>query len=73
MHPPAHSPTPRQAPQGSPTATAPRQLPAPVGARLSRLPAYPGSVLLVTALNLALARHLPADVLALLRQHAGQG
>jgi predicted lipid carrier protein YhbT len=37
-----------------------------VGAVLSRLPAYPGSVLLVTALNLALARHLPADVLALL-------
>ncbi len=29
---------------------------------LSRLPAYPGSLLLVTALNLALARHLPADV-----------
>ena len=41
-------------------------VPAPVGALLSCLPAYPGSVLLVTALNLALARHLPADVLALL-------
>ena len=66
MHPPAHSPTPRHATQGSAGATAPRQLPAPVGALLSRLPAYPGSVLLVTALNLALARHLPADVLALL-------
>lgn len=66
MHPPAHSPTPRHATQGSTGAAAPRQLPAPVGALLSRLPAYPGSVLLVTALNLALARHLPADVLALL-------
>ena len=43
-----------------------RLVPPPVGAVLSRLPAYPGSVLLVTALNLALARHLPADVLALL-------
>lgn len=47
-----------------------RQLPAPVGAVLSRLPAYPGSVLLVTALNLALARHLPADVLALLKDRS---
>ncbi|WP_087748063.1 MULTISPECIES: ubiquinone anaerobic biosynthesis accessory factor UbiT [unclassified Acidovorax] len=37
-------------------------VPSPVGALLSRLPAYPGSLLLVTALNLALARHLPADV-----------
>ena len=37
-------------------------VPGPVGALLSRLPAYPGSLLLVTALNLALARHLPADV-----------
>ncbi|HTH08853.1 MAG TPA: sterol-binding protein, partial [Acidovorax sp.] len=34
----------------------PLQLPAPVGALLSRLPAYPGSMLLVAALNLALAR-----------------
>ncbi|MFZ3124303.1 MAG: hypothetical protein WA129_04140 [Acidovorax sp.] len=32
------------------------------GALLSHLPAYPGSLLLVTALNLALARHLPVDV-----------
>ena len=40
----------------------PRTVPAPVGAVLSRLPAYPGSLLLVAALNLALARHLPADV-----------
>jgi predicted lipid carrier protein YhbT len=37
-------------------------VPSPVGALLSRLPAYPGSLLLGTALNLALARHLPADV-----------
>ena len=59
MHPPAHSPTPRHATQGSAGATAPRQLPAPVGALLSRLPAYPGSVLLVTALNLALAPQPP--------------
>lgn len=42
-------------------------VPAPVGAVLSRLPAYPGSLLLVTALNLALARHLPADVKGLLQ------
>ena len=40
----------------------PLVVPAPVGAVLARLPAYPGSLLLVTALNLALARHLPADV-----------
>ena len=39
-----------------------RQVPPPVGALLARLPAYPGSMLLVTALNLALARHLPDDV-----------
>lgn len=45
----------------------PLRVPAPVGALLSRLPGYPGSVLLVTALNLALARHLPADVAQLLR------
>ena len=45
----------------------PLRVPAPVGALLARLPAYPGSVLLVTALNLALARHLPADVGKLLR------
>ncbi|PIF92457.1 putative lipid carrier protein YhbT [Acidovorax sp. 62] len=64
MYPPAH---PTAHPSSAKHHTArPRQLPAPVGAVLSRLPAYPGSVLLVTALNLALARHLPADVLALL-------
>ncbi|CAN7620638.1 SCP2 sterol-binding domain-containing protein [Acidovorax sp. LjRoot129] len=44
-----------------------RVLPSALGALLSRLPAYPGSILLVTALNLALARHLPADVGRLLQ------
>lgn len=44
------------------SATLPLLLPRPVGAVLARLPAWPGSVLLVTALNLALARHLPTDV-----------
>lgn len=42
-------------------------LPAPVGKVLSRLPAYPGSVLLVTALNTALAKELPVDVRPYLR------
>ncbi|MCF8156573.1 MAG: SCP2 sterol-binding domain-containing protein [Rhodoferax sp.] len=37
-------------------------LPDPVGAVLSRLPAYPGSFLLVSALNRVLAKQLPADV-----------
>ena len=37
-------------------------LPRPVGAVLGRLPAWPGSLLLVTALNAALARQLPQDV-----------
>lgn len=38
------------------------EVPQPVGALLSGLPAYPGSRLLVSALNLGLARQLPADV-----------
>ena len=50
----------------STTPPPPFTLPRPVGAVLARLPAYPGSMLLVTAINLALARHLPADVTALL-------
>jgi O2-independent ubiquinone biosynthesis accessory factor UbiT len=33
---------------------------------LARLPAFPGSLLLATALNAALAPHLPADVSALM-------
>lgn len=41
-------------------------LPSRLGALLARLPAYPGSALMVTALNLGLAHHLPADVLDLL-------
>ncbi len=43
-----------------------RHLPAPVGRVLSLLPAHPGSRLFATALNLALARHLPEDVRAAL-------
>lgn len=37
-------------------------LPEPVASLLSGLPAYPGSMLLVSALNLGLARLLPGDV-----------
>ncbi|MDO8275910.1 MAG: SCP2 sterol-binding domain-containing protein [Serpentinimonas sp.] len=37
-------------------------VPPPVAAVLSRLPAYPGSLLLVAGLNHVLARQLPADV-----------
>lgn len=37
-------------------------VPGAAGQLLERLPAYPGSLLLVSALNLGLARHLPADV-----------
>jgi predicted lipid carrier protein YhbT len=37
-------------------------LPDPVGSVLSRLPAYPGSFLLVAALNRVLAQQLPDDV-----------
>ncbi|MEI8030932.1 MAG: SCP2 sterol-binding domain-containing protein [Comamonadaceae bacterium] len=37
-------------------------LPKPVGNLLSYLPAYPGSLLFVTGLNLALARNLASDV-----------
>lgn len=38
----------------------------PIGKLLSLLPAYPGSLLFVAALNLALARRLPPDVQRLL-------
>lgn len=38
-------------------------LPLPISKALSRLPAYPGSMLFVSGLNLMLARHLPADTL----------
>lgn len=37
-------------------------LPKPLGNLLSHLPAYPGSVLFVTALNLALTKNLAPDV-----------
>jgi len=43
-------------------------LPAPVGALLGRLPPYPGSLLLATALNAVLAPRLPADTLGYLCQ-----
>lgn len=62
---PAESP-PFTVPTSAATAQ-PFTLPAPVGAVLSRLPAWPGSAALATGLNLVLAPHLPADVLALLR------
>lgn len=37
-------------------------IPTPLAAVLGRLPPYPGSLLLVSGLNLVLARQLPADV-----------
>ncbi len=40
----------------------PYTLPKPVGNLLSHLPAYPGSLFFVTALNLALAKNLAPDV-----------
>jgi predicted lipid carrier protein YhbT len=48
------------------TATSNFELPQPVGALLSNLPAYPGSLLLVGALNVVLAKQLPDDVRQLL-------
>jgi predicted lipid carrier protein YhbT len=47
------------------TPTPSHLLPQPLGSLLARLPAYPGSVLLSTALNLGLADQLQEDV----RQH----
>lgn len=46
--------------------TTPFLLPKPVGDLLARLPAYPGSLMFVTALNLALAKKLAPDVTQLL-------
>jgi len=43
-----------------------RAVPGPLGALLARLPAYPGSVLLSTVLNVGLASRLPEDVRELL-------
>ncbi|MEO6322816.1 MAG: hypothetical protein ABIO73_20085 [Polaromonas sp.] len=48
------------------TASSSFEMPRPVGALLSRLPAYPGSLLLVSGLNLVLAKQLPDDVRQLL-------
>ena len=45
----------------------PTTVPAPVAAVLSRLPAYPAALLLTTALNVSVARQLPADVADALR------
>ena len=42
--------------------TTPFVLPKPLGQLLGRLPAWPGSLLFVTALNVALAKQLAADV-----------
>lgn len=42
-------------------------VPPPLGEALARLPRYPGSLLFVTGLNLALARQLSGDVTALLQ------
>lgn len=44
--------------------------PAPLGKLLSRLPAYPGSLLFAAGLNLALAPHLPSDTLRMLQGRA---
>lgn len=44
------------------------ELPDPVGKLLSMLPVYPGSVLFVAGLNLALTPHLQAEVLQPLQQ-----
>ncbi len=46
--------------------TTPLILPKPLGSLLGRLPAFPGSLLFVTALNVALAKQLAADVTQML-------
>jgi predicted lipid carrier protein YhbT len=43
-------------------------VPVPLGSVLSRLPAYPGAMLLVTALNFGLAKQIPSDVSDLLQR-----
>jgi len=43
------------------------ELPPPLAVVLSRLPAFPGSLLLVSGLNLVLAHQLPPDVAACLQ------
>ena len=49
------------------TTSRPFTLPTPLAALTGRLPAYPGSLLLVTALNLGVARQIPSDVGEMLR------
>ena len=44
------------------TPSSSRLVPSPIGSLLSRLPKFPGSVLLVSALNVGLADQLPEDV-----------
>lgn len=44
----------------------PLLIPTPLGAMLGRLPAYPGSLLFVTGLNLALSKQLAPDVTQML-------
>ena len=44
----------------------PLVIPAPLGALLGRLPAFPGSLAFVTGLNLALAKQLAPDVTQML-------
>ncbi len=46
--------------------TSPYLLPKPIGQLLSKLPVYPGSLLFVTGLNLALAKNLATDVTQML-------
>ena len=53
-------------PATTPSPLLPTTVPAPVAAVLSRLPAFPASLLLTTALNVSVARQLPQDVGALL-------
>ncbi|NCN71988.1 MAG: sterol-binding protein, partial [Betaproteobacteria bacterium] len=48
------------------TPATPFLIPKPVGQMLGRLPAYPGSFLFVTGLNVALAKKLAPDVTQLL-------
>lgn len=43
-------------------------VPDSLGSLLSHLPAYPGAMLLVTALNMGLAKQIPADVGQLLQK-----
>lgn len=61
--PPAHTALPA-APSSTPSSA--YRIPAAAARLLGRLPRYPGSVLFVAGLNLALARHLHPDTLDML-------